>query len=43
MIKAMGDFGRVISMFGKILETKFIDKETYEIIQKLLTSWQQNA
>ena len=43
MIKAMGDFGRVISMFGKILETKFVDKETYEIIQKLLTSWQQNG
>lgn len=30
-------------MFGKILETKFIDKPTYELIQKLLTTWQSNA
>lgn len=30
-------------MFGKILETKFIEKETYEIVQKLLQSWQQNG
>ncbi len=39
----MGEFGKVIVMFGKILETRFVDEDTYKLIQKLLLEWQANS
>lgn len=42
MVTAAGGIGKVIVMFGKILETKFINQETYALVQGILNNWQKN-